>query len=76
VPEVPPRAIGYVHPSNEIHVVSVDAKTAVPKTVDVCPGQDNIHCATGNDFFAAKVADHKGPYFHPDVLLAHSGCSA
>jgi hypothetical protein len=76
VPEVPPRAIGYAHPSNEVHIASVDATSAVPKSIVACPGQDNTNCATGNNLIEESTGDHKGPYFRPEILLAHSGCAA
>jgi len=74
VPEVPPRFVGYAHASNEVHIASIDATTAVPTSVLDCPGQDNVNCATGNNLLKASVGDHKGPYFRPDILMAHSGC--
>jgi hypothetical protein len=87
VPTVPPRFLGFQHPSGEIHVVDDTQQNFV-----ACPGQDNTNCATGNSVLSADVSNHKGglenivstftqltisvgPYFD-DLTFARSGCSS
>jgi hypothetical protein len=74
VPNVPPRAIDYVHSSGEVHVSSVDATTGAPTDIFSCPGQDNVNCATGNNLLKSNVENHLGPYFQADIIMAHKGC--
>jgi len=68
VPTVPPRALGFVRPSGEIHVVD-----DTQQNFESCPGQDNTNCATGNSLLSASVSNHKGPYFD-DISFGHSAC--
>jgi len=70
VPTVPPRFLGFQHPSGEIHVVDDTQQNFV-----ACPGQDNTNCATGNSVLSADVSNHKGPYFD-NLTFARSGCSS
>ncbi|KAH9964403.1 lipase [Russula compacta] len=59
VPILPPMAIGYHHPSGEIHIQESGAWVQ-------CPGQDNDShlCIVGAvpDIFSSDTADHDGPY--------------
>ncbi|KAF9518115.1 hypothetical protein BS47DRAFT_375650 [Hydnum rufescens UP504] len=63
IPILPPRSLGYAHPSNEKHIVTTG-------TADgdwyACDGHDNtsVDCSTGAvpDILASHEADHDGPY--------------
>jgi len=69
VPIVPPRTLGFQHPSGEVHVVDDTQQNFVD-----CPGQDNENCSTGNSVLKVDVSNHKGPYFN-DLSFARSQCS-
>ncbi|KAK7470790.1 hypothetical protein VKT23_002208 [Stygiomarasmius scandens] len=62
VPIVPPRAIGFRHPTGEVHINAVDANGDATDVV-ACEGQENSECSAGNTVFTANVANHLGPYF-------------
>lgn len=64
VPTVPPRALGFVRPSGEIHVVDDTQNNFVS-----CPGQDNTNCATGNSLLSASVSNHKGKQARMQEIL-------
>ncbi|PIL34143.1 hypothetical protein GSI_03854 [Ganoderma sinense ZZ0214-1] len=72
VPRVPPQFLNFQHPSNEIHITSVDhsGKTA---TAELCPGQENRECARGNSFLASSITNHRGPYF-ANISMANKFC--
>ncbi|KAJ7093495.1 alpha/beta-hydrolase [Mycena epipterygia] len=70
VPTVPPKFLGFQHPSGEIHIVDASQTNLVS-----CPGQDNANCATGNSLLAASVQNHLGPYFD-DITFGGSQCSS
>lgn len=59
VPILPPKLIGYHHPSGEIHIQESGAWVQ-------CPGQDNDSpfCIVGAvpDILSSDIADHVGPY--------------
>ncbi|KAF8605805.1 alpha/beta-hydrolase [Ceratobasidium sp. AG-I] len=59
VPIIPGRGLGFVHPSNEKHIVSAGQWYA-------CAGQDNtsVDCSTGavSNIFVGNTDDHLGPY--------------
>ncbi|KAJ7027920.1 alpha/beta-hydrolase [Mycena alexandri] len=57
VPIVPPRSLGFQHPSGEIH--SLDQSQ---NNFTSCPGQDNEHCSTGNSLLQSNTTNHDGPY--------------
>lgn len=58
-PVVPPRFLGFHHPSGEVHIQDSGAW-------DRCPGQDNPSpmCSTGDVpiFLEGNLLDHSGPY--------------
>lgn len=63
VPSLPPTALGYRHPSGEVHIESVNAEGQAEE-VKQCEGQEDEECQDGNSFFAVSVSDHRGrPYF-------------
>ncbi|KAJ7173603.1 alpha/beta-hydrolase [Mycena filopes] len=68
VPTVPPRALGFQHPSGEVHIVDDSQSNFVD-----CPGQDNENCSTGNSLLSVSVSNHKGPYFN-DISFGRSAC--
>ena len=59
VPILPPRAIGYRHPSGEIHIQE-------DESWDACPGQENedARCEVGAvpNILVSDLDDHSGPY--------------
>ncbi|KAJ7503733.1 Alpha/Beta hydrolase protein [Mycena galericulata] len=55
VPVLPPMFLGFTQPSGEVHVVDGAEERFV-----ACPGQDNVHCVTGNSPFQFSAADHFG----------------
>ncbi|KAJ7450731.1 hypothetical protein B0H11DRAFT_2077000 [Mycena galericulata] len=55
VPVLPPMFLGFTQPSGEVHVVDGAEEKFV-----ACPGQDNVHCVTGNSPFQFSAADHFG----------------
>ncbi|KAL0573172.1 hypothetical protein V5O48_008782 [Marasmius crinis-equi] len=67
VPRLPPRLIGYQHPSGEIHIKAVNGKGQATDVVN-CEGQENESdgCSSGNDILnilKLDVPEHNGPYF-------------
>lgn len=74
VPIVPPRLLGFVHPSNEKHIVTsgLDAGDWY-----ACAGQDNTSkdCSQGAVplIIDGQTADHLGPY--GTVMLGIGSCS-
>ncbi|KDQ61932.1 hypothetical protein JAAARDRAFT_31427 [Jaapia argillacea MUCL 33604] len=71
VPTVPPELFGYVHPSQEVHIVSANAVGAT--TTVACPGRENPHCSDGDSLLNINVANHLGPYFQ-DIVLSTTSC--
>ncbi|KDQ51880.1 hypothetical protein JAAARDRAFT_73365 [Jaapia argillacea MUCL 33604] len=71
VPNVPPHFMGYVHPSQEVHISAANQQGAT--TTVFCPGRENNRCSDGNRLFGLSVADHLGPYFQ-NITLASSTC--
>ncbi|KAJ7777291.1 alpha/beta-hydrolase [Mycena metata] len=71
IPTVPPRSLGFQHPSGEIH--SFDQSQ---NNFTSCPGQDNEHCSTGNSVLEVNATNHDGPYFD-DITFGRtrSGCT-
>ncbi|KAJ4475753.1 Alpha/Beta hydrolase protein [Lentinula aciculospora] len=59
---LPPRALGFQHPSGEIHILEVSQ--AGEAKIVACPGQENEHCSAGHSISKAGLSDHRGPYFH------------
>lgn len=55
VPTVPPRFIGFRHPSGEIFIKDDGSAVA-------CPGQENENCTNSNGLFEKSILDHLGPY--------------
>jgi len=74
VPTVPPEFLGFVHPSGEFHITSVDSNGQATGFI-ACPGQDNDNCASGNSVLDASVSNHLGPYFD-DISFGASACPA
>ncbi|KAI0071575.1 alpha/beta-hydrolase [Panus rudis PR-1116 ss-1] len=74
VPIVPPRFLGYQHPSGEIHITSVD-KDSGKATLVACSGQENENCAEGNSALDGSIANHLGPYFN-DISFGADACPA
>ncbi|KIK50351.1 hypothetical protein GYMLUDRAFT_51247 [Collybiopsis luxurians FD-317 M1] len=74
VPTVPPELLGFVHPSGENHITSVDSNGQATGFI-ACPGQDNDNCASGNNILDASVSNHLGPYFD-DISFGASACPA
>ncbi|KAI0642876.1 alpha/beta-hydrolase [Trametes meyenii] len=72
VPRVPPQFLEFQHPSNEIHITSVDASGKIATALR-CPGQENTNCAGGNDILDASVANHRGPYFQ-NISMGNAAC--
>ncbi|KAI0262336.1 alpha/beta-hydrolase [Gloeopeniophorella convolvens] len=70
VPVVPPRFVGYQHPSGEVHIPP--GPTGEANTVE-CPGQENQHCQDGNSLLDTSIDDHLGPYF-ANVSMGESFC--
>ncbi|KDQ51863.1 hypothetical protein JAAARDRAFT_184692 [Jaapia argillacea MUCL 33604] len=72
VPTVPPYFLGYVHPSQELHITGLDQ--AGETTMVLCPGRENNHCSDGTSLLASSVKDHLGPYFQ-NVTFGNSHCN-
>ncbi|KAI0356282.1 alpha/beta-hydrolase [Trametes cingulata] len=72
VPRVPPQALEFQHPSNEIHITAVDASGKIA-TAARCPGQENSLCSAGNNILDASVANHRGPYFY-NISMGNAAC--
>lgn len=72
VPLLPPRLLGFQHPSGEIHINAVDANGDATNIVS-CPGQDNENCSEGNSPLHADVQNHLGPYFE-DISFGAAAC--
>ncbi|KZV59747.1 alpha/beta-hydrolase [Peniophora sp. CONT] len=68
VPRVPPKALDYVHPSGEVHIISSSQTIA-------CVGQENDECSDGNSLLDLSVDDHLGPYFD-NIFMSASACPA
>ncbi|KAH9942498.1 alpha/beta-hydrolase [Epithele typhae] len=62
VPNVPPHALAFQHPSGELHITAVDAASG-DATVVECPGQENENCSAGNSLLDTSIPNHLGPYF-------------
>ncbi|OJT14911.1 hypothetical protein TRAPUB_8534 [Trametes pubescens] len=61
VPNVPPHALDFEHPSGEVHITSVDDTTG-NATMVACSGQENQNCAAGNSLLDVSIPNHLGPY--------------
>ncbi|KAF5369800.1 hypothetical protein D9758_001176 [Tetrapyrgos nigripes] len=72
VPIVPPRTIGFRHPSGEIHINAVDDNGEATDVV-TCEGQENSECSAGNTVLTASVSNHLGPYFD-DISFGGDAC--
>ena len=55
IPTLPPRAIGFVHPRGEIHILDNNEWVE-------CPGQDNPSRECITSIFRSNLSDHAGPY--------------
>ncbi|KAH9055744.1 lipase class 3 family protein [Lactarius vividus] len=59
IPTLPPRLLGFHHPSGEVHITDSG-------TWESCPGQDNPStlCSVGDvsNNFKSNTNDHNGPY--------------
>ncbi|OSD03904.1 alpha/beta-hydrolase [Trametes coccinea BRFM310] len=73
VPRVPPQSLQFQHPSNEIHITSVDSAGNIA-TAESCPGQENSHCSDGFDILDFSIDNHRGPYFH-NVSMGNKFCT-
>ncbi|KAG8991180.1 hypothetical protein FRB94_009798 [Tulasnella sp. JGI-2019a] len=71
IPIVPGRALGYHHPSGEVHVNSAG-------TWNYCAGEDNTdtNCSTGEvpNIFVSDILDHLGPYGPSSVWMGTIYC--
>ncbi|KAI0365676.1 alpha/beta-hydrolase [Pilatotrama ljubarskyi] len=72
VPRVPPQALEFQHPSNEIHITAVDAFGNIANA-ERCPGQENSRCSAGNDILDASIPNHRGPYFY-NISMGNAAC--
>ncbi|KAK7056891.1 hypothetical protein VNI00_002608 [Paramarasmius palmivorus] len=72
VPIVPPRFLGYQHPSNEVHIKAVDDAGQATDVV-ACQGQENGACSEGNSILSASIPNHLGPYFD-DISFGGKAC--
>lgn len=52
---VPPRKLGYQHPSNEVHIRGNG-------NLVECPGQENENCSHGVSLFDGNIEDHLGAF--------------
>jgi len=66
---VPPRLLGYQHPSGEIHIQQSNSSSVN------CPGQENqdSECVDGQSLLDSSVADHIGPYY-ANISMSGSNC--
>ncbi|KAI0645946.1 alpha/beta-hydrolase [Trametes meyenii] len=74
VPNVPPHALSFEHPSGEIHITAVDDKSG-DATMVACPGQENQNCAAGNSLLDVSIPNHLGPYL-ADISFGDKACPA
>lgn len=70
VPTVPPRALGYQHPSNYLWIYPGNTTKA-----KIYPGQENVHgiLTVPRDF---NFNDHQGIYFHTQIGAIFGQCPA
>jgi len=65
---IPPRFLGFQHPSGEIHIQTNNTSLS-------CPGQENQNaaCVDGESLLDASVADHIGPYY-ANISMSGTDC--
>lgn len=67
VVQVPPREIGFEHPSHQVHIKPGNETIA-------CGGRENSNCSEGNSLFQSSFADHRGPYFTAAIPMGKGSC--
>ena len=70
VPTVPPRVLGYQHPSNYLWIYPGNSTNA-----KIYPGQENVHGILTVPR-APNFYDHQGVYFHTQIGASFGQCPA